>query len=141
METLSVAANLSADEVSAELVRSIRDWCVAAPQHDDLTFVVLKVKSLRLLRAGSWVSIQPATPQILRFNKREGASRLPPKAAFAKRKLKGDFTRKLDVAASEEGGRHKRRLSDVGFAARNEQVCVIKDIKSFKTQLQRVPLG
>ena len=44
METLSVAANLSADEVSAELVRSIRDWCVAAPQHDDLTFVVLKVK-------------------------------------------------------------------------------------------------
>lgn len=44
METLSVAANLSADEVSAELVRSIRDWCLAAPQHDDLTFVVLKVK-------------------------------------------------------------------------------------------------
>ena len=44
METLSSAANLSADEVSAELVRTIRDWCVSAPQHDDLTFVVLKVR-------------------------------------------------------------------------------------------------
>lgn len=44
METLRAAATLPANEVSAELVRSIQDWCVEAPQHDDLTFVVLKVK-------------------------------------------------------------------------------------------------
>jgi phosphoserine phosphatase RsbU/P len=44
METLGSAAQMSADEVRAELVRRIRDWCLGATQHDDLTFIVLRVK-------------------------------------------------------------------------------------------------
>jgi serine phosphatase RsbU (regulator of sigma subunit) len=30
--------------VRDRLVRGVRDWCTGAPQHDDLTFIVLKVK-------------------------------------------------------------------------------------------------
>jgi len=43
-EVITHAAQLSADEVRAELVKRIQDWCLGASQHDDLTFVVLKVK-------------------------------------------------------------------------------------------------
>lgn len=43
-ETVNSAAQMSADEVRAELVQKIRDWCLGASQHDDLTFIVLKVK-------------------------------------------------------------------------------------------------
>jgi len=38
------AADLSADEILAEVVRRVRVWSAGAPQHDDLTLVVLKVK-------------------------------------------------------------------------------------------------
>ena len=43
-EILRAASCLSADEVRDHVVRSVRDWCAGAPQHDDLTFIVLKVK-------------------------------------------------------------------------------------------------
>ena len=43
-ELLRTVSHLSADEVRESVVRSVREWCAAAPQHDDLTFIVLKVK-------------------------------------------------------------------------------------------------
>lgn len=43
-ELLRTASHLSADEIRESVVRSVREWCAAAPQHDDLTFIVLKVK-------------------------------------------------------------------------------------------------
>jgi sigma-B regulation protein RsbU (phosphoserine phosphatase) len=42
--SLAEAAHLSADDVRDSLVRSLQVWCAGAPQHDDLTFIVLKVK-------------------------------------------------------------------------------------------------
>jgi sigma-B regulation protein RsbU (phosphoserine phosphatase) len=41
---LTASAHLAADEISATIVERVRQWCGQAPQHDDLTFVVLKVK-------------------------------------------------------------------------------------------------
>jgi sigma-B regulation protein RsbU (phosphoserine phosphatase) len=38
------AADLSAAEILAEVVRRVSVWSAGAPQHDDLTLVVLKVK-------------------------------------------------------------------------------------------------
>ena len=43
-ELLRAESHLSADEVRESVVRSVREWCAGAPQHDDLTFIVLKVK-------------------------------------------------------------------------------------------------
>jgi sigma-B regulation protein RsbU (phosphoserine phosphatase) len=37
-------AHLRADDVRDFLVREVEDWCAGAPQHDDLTFFILKVK-------------------------------------------------------------------------------------------------
>lgn len=42
--TLAATAQLSAAEIRAEVVRRAQAWCAGAPQHDDLTFIVLKVK-------------------------------------------------------------------------------------------------
>jgi sigma-B regulation protein RsbU (phosphoserine phosphatase) len=41
---LRECAHSSAEEVREAVVRSVREWCTGAPQHDDLTFIVLKVK-------------------------------------------------------------------------------------------------
>jgi sigma-B regulation protein RsbU (phosphoserine phosphatase) len=41
---LAQSAHLSADEIREGVVERVRQFCGAAPQHDDLTFVVLKVK-------------------------------------------------------------------------------------------------
>jgi sigma-B regulation protein RsbU (phosphoserine phosphatase) len=38
------SAHLSADEVRDRLVESVKLWATGTPQHDDLTFIVLKVK-------------------------------------------------------------------------------------------------
>lgn len=43
-ELLRASARMSAEEVRDQVVLSVRDWCAGAPQHDDLTFIVLKVK-------------------------------------------------------------------------------------------------
>jgi sigma-B regulation protein RsbU (phosphoserine phosphatase) len=43
-ELLRTVSHLSADDVRESVVRSVREWCMGAPQHDDLTFIVLKVK-------------------------------------------------------------------------------------------------
>lgn len=43
-ETLAAAADLSAEEIGRAIRRRIQEWSAGAPQHDDLTFVVLKVK-------------------------------------------------------------------------------------------------
>jgi sigma-B regulation protein RsbU (phosphoserine phosphatase) len=43
-ELLRASTHMSADEVRDAVVLSVRDWCAGAPQHDDLTFIVLKVK-------------------------------------------------------------------------------------------------
>jgi sigma-B regulation protein RsbU (phosphoserine phosphatase) len=43
-ELLASGGHFSAEEVRARIVQRVRAWCQGAPQHDDLTFVVLKVK-------------------------------------------------------------------------------------------------
>ncbi len=43
-KVLAASAHLSAEEISASIVERVRQWCGHAPQHDDLTFLVLKVK-------------------------------------------------------------------------------------------------
>lgn len=44
VEALGEAAQLSVDSIRDEVMRRVREWCADAPQHDDLTFIVLKVK-------------------------------------------------------------------------------------------------
>ena len=41
---LAETAGMSVDETRDEIVRRVREWCADAPQHDDFTFIVLKVK-------------------------------------------------------------------------------------------------
>jgi sigma-B regulation protein RsbU (phosphoserine phosphatase) len=43
-EALAETARASVDEIRDELVRRVSEWSAGAPQHDDLTFVVMKVK-------------------------------------------------------------------------------------------------
>jgi phosphoserine phosphatase RsbU/P len=43
-QVLAASTRLSAEEISARIVERVRQWCGSAPQHDDLTFIVLKVK-------------------------------------------------------------------------------------------------
>ena len=43
-DTLTACAHLSADEVRDVVVRQVREWSAGAAQHDDLTFVVMRVK-------------------------------------------------------------------------------------------------
>ena len=43
-QALAETSTMSVDEIRDEIVRRVRVWCADAPQHDDLTFVVLKVK-------------------------------------------------------------------------------------------------
>ncbi len=43
-ETLVECAHLSAEEVRDVVLRKAREWCAGTAQHDDLTFVILKVK-------------------------------------------------------------------------------------------------
>lgn len=44
IEALRESAHLTAEELRAEVVRRVGAWSGAAPQHDDLTVVVMKVK-------------------------------------------------------------------------------------------------
>jgi sigma-B regulation protein RsbU (phosphoserine phosphatase) len=43
-EILAASANLPAANIRDEIVRHVHAWCMGVPQHDDLTFVILKVK-------------------------------------------------------------------------------------------------
>jgi sigma-B regulation protein RsbU (phosphoserine phosphatase) len=43
-EALAETSLKSVGEIRDEVVRRVREWCLDAPQHDDLTFVVMKVK-------------------------------------------------------------------------------------------------
>ena len=43
-EALAETAGLSVDEIRDELVRRVTEWAGDEPQHDDLTFVVMKVR-------------------------------------------------------------------------------------------------
>ena len=43
-QALAETSTASVDEIRDEIVRRVRAWCADAPQHDDLTFIVLKVK-------------------------------------------------------------------------------------------------
>lgn len=43
-EVLSSMAHLPVSEIRDEVVRLVKDWSAGAPQHDDLTFIILKVK-------------------------------------------------------------------------------------------------
>ncbi len=43
-DTLTACAHLSADEVRDVVVGQVREWSAGAAQHDDLTFVVMKVE-------------------------------------------------------------------------------------------------
>lgn len=43
LDALQDAANLSAEETRDFIVKRVAEWCGSAPQHDDLTFIILKV--------------------------------------------------------------------------------------------------
>ena len=43
-EILAETSRMSVDAMRDEIVRRVREWCADAPQHDDLTFIVMKVK-------------------------------------------------------------------------------------------------
>ncbi len=43
-EALTATAPLPVNEIRDEIVRRVQEWCSGAPQHDDLTFIVMKVK-------------------------------------------------------------------------------------------------
>jgi len=43
-ETLAATAQLSVNEIRDEMVRRVKEWIASAPQYDDLTFIVMKVK-------------------------------------------------------------------------------------------------
>src|SRR5215475_5531876 len=43
-ETLAATAHLSVNEIRDEIVRRVKEWIASAPQYDDLTFIVMKVK-------------------------------------------------------------------------------------------------
>jgi phosphoserine phosphatase RsbU/P len=43
-EAVAATAHLSAPEIRDEIARRVKEWIASAPQHDDLTFVVMKVK-------------------------------------------------------------------------------------------------
>jgi len=43
-KALAASAGLSVNEIRDEMVRRVQEWCAGAPQHDDLTFIVMKVK-------------------------------------------------------------------------------------------------
>jgi sigma-B regulation protein RsbU (phosphoserine phosphatase) len=43
-EAVAATAHLSAPEIRDEIARRVKEWIANAPQHDDLTFVVMKVK-------------------------------------------------------------------------------------------------
>ncbi len=43
-ETLASLTHLTAEQVRDSLLQRLRLWCEGAPQHDDLTFVVMKAK-------------------------------------------------------------------------------------------------
>ncbi len=43
-QALAETSTMSVDEIRDEIVSRVRGWCADAPQHDDLTFVVMKVK-------------------------------------------------------------------------------------------------
>jgi phosphoserine phosphatase RsbU/P len=42
--TLAATRGLAINKIRDEVVRQANAWCAGAPQHDDLTFIVLKVK-------------------------------------------------------------------------------------------------
>jgi phosphoserine phosphatase RsbU/P len=42
-EMLAATAQLSAEEIRAEIVSRVKQWHTNVPLHDDLTFVVMKV--------------------------------------------------------------------------------------------------
>jgi phosphoserine phosphatase RsbU/P len=44
LEILASAARLPADEIREIVVQNVKDWCNGAPQHDDLTFIILKIQ-------------------------------------------------------------------------------------------------
>ncbi|OLE54890.1 MAG: hypothetical protein AUG51_06015 [Acidobacteria bacterium 13_1_20CM_3_53_8] len=43
-ETVAAVSDLPADKVRDHIVHSLELWCTGAPQHDDLTLIVLKVR-------------------------------------------------------------------------------------------------
>src|SRR5215468_5620332 len=43
-EAVAATAHLSAPEIRDEIARRVKEWIASAPQHDDLTFIVMKVK-------------------------------------------------------------------------------------------------
>ena len=43
-EAVAATWRLSAPEIRDEIARRVKEWIASAPQHDDLTFVVMKVK-------------------------------------------------------------------------------------------------
>lgn len=43
-EALAATAHLSVNEIRDEIVRRVKEWIASAPQYDDLTFIVMKVK-------------------------------------------------------------------------------------------------
>lgn len=43
-QTLTEYAQLSVEEIRDQMMRRVKEWCSSLYLHDDLTFVVMKVK-------------------------------------------------------------------------------------------------
>jgi phosphoserine phosphatase RsbU/P len=44
LEILAPATRLPVDQIRDLVVKSVKEWCDGAPQHDDLTFIILKIQ-------------------------------------------------------------------------------------------------
>jgi sigma-B regulation protein RsbU (phosphoserine phosphatase) len=42
--TLKASVHLPVEEIRSNIIRDVDAWCAGAPQHDDLTFIIIKVK-------------------------------------------------------------------------------------------------
>src|SRR5882724_2066193 len=42
--TLHASSHLPVEEIRSNIIKDVDKWCAGAPQHDDLTFIIIKVK-------------------------------------------------------------------------------------------------
>jgi len=43
-QTLAAAAELPVEEIRSRIIKDVQEFCSGAPQHDDLTFIIVKIK-------------------------------------------------------------------------------------------------
>ena len=78
-------------------------------------------------------------PKPRRVTERKRGARRLPKVTLLEKELENELAGELDVAASEERGRHESGV-DFRLTARDEQVRVVEGVVGFKPQLYPLPL-